>query len=136
MKRIFITAAFAALMGVLVGQTALGSTHWYESHVYFHNETSAWVWVTVYRFHFDPGTAEEGVPGKPQGAWCVAPGKSDQHGLRTRIDYVRVEISVQGCQRLPVQLNHVYDFPTKGKDASSTGNYYVRGTDGHYLVWK
>jgi hypothetical protein len=60
-----------------------------ESHVYVKNLTKAWVWITVYSRPYTGGGQYHGA----EGAWCVPPGKYDQHGLKVRIHEVRAEIS-------------------------------------------
>jgi hypothetical protein len=126
-------AATLAVLFLLTGVATAGRT--YESHVYVHNTTDAYVWVTAY------GMAENFLqpnsPGKSKGAWCIPPGKYDQHGLKTELYEIRVEVSAAGCQREPVLFNEMRGFPrdyVKGDHISRTMTYYVAGTKGKYTL--
>jgi hypothetical protein len=106
----------------------------FESHVYFDNTSDASVWVTAY----SQSECEKTMSGRPscnrggsEGAWCVAPGKYDQHGLRAHIYEVRAEVSQAGCQRHPVALNQLRGFPYSYY--KSTMTYYVHGKNGQYV---
>jgi len=98
-----------------------------ESHVYFKNDTSAYVWVTAYDGNYRLAT-------KPQlGAWCVGPHAYDQHGLHAEVGEVRAEVSATGCQHDPVLLNELRGFPFHTGHEKNTMTYYVHYTDGKYV---
>jgi hypothetical protein len=62
-----------------------------ESHVYTHNTTDNWVWITAYEPK--PGSYDE----INRGAWCVHPHSYDKHGLHAHIRRVRAEVTVRNC---------------------------------------
>jgi hypothetical protein len=72
--------------------------------------------------------------GKTVGAWCVAPGQPDQHGVSARVNEVRAEVSKDGCQR-HVVLNQLRGFPYGEHDGqlSHTMTYYIHGKNGTYV---
>jgi len=121
-----LVATCAAFM--LFSSVALAAR--YESHIYFQNNSDAYVWVTAYERNTD---IIPGQMGKTVGAWCVAPGKYDQHGVTARVNEVRAEVSAGGCQRTVV-LNELRGFPYGEHDGltSHTMTYYVHGKSGHY----
>jgi len=134
-----IKSALVVVCALLALLTGTASARHFESHIYFQNNSDAFVWVTVYTTDhtgFD-GRKFVPLPGKAIGAWCVAPGKYDQHGVTARIYEVRAEISRDGCQRLPVLVNELrgfpYDLPDGGGPVSNVMTYYVHGRNGNYV---
>jgi hypothetical protein len=120
MKTAFALAAF--LLSGLIGTGVPAGAREDQSHVYVDNSTpDAWVWVTAYTRTFS----------KSAGAWCVAPGEQDRHGLKADVAEVRVEVTHKNCAH-PVILDQRAGFP---KDAL-TMQYHVRGSKGQYTFSK
>jgi hypothetical protein len=141
LKRFLRAGAIAAFVFAMAGRAALA--HTFEGHVWLQNKSDAYVWVTAYTGdHMEMApTRWVPIPGKAVGAWCVAPGAFDKHGLRAHLYEVRVEVSAHGCQRNPVLLNQMrgfpYDIPPNLPDPRShvslTMTYYVHGKNGQYV---
>jgi hypothetical protein len=112
---------------VLAAATLLAapaSAKYNESHVWTNNDTTdAYVWVTAYR-------TDIAIP--QAGAWCVPPGKHDQHGLHATLNHVRIEVSHGGCQHTPVLRNEYRDFST---DLLVQVYRVTPKHDGSYDVW-
>jgi hypothetical protein len=114
--RIFAAVAIVALAVTLGFPGAARAT---DGHIYTHNKSYAYVWVTAYVW------APMGTT-KIAGAWCVSPGTFDKHGLRdVKVMHVRFEVSRGGCQREPQLLNVTRDFPVTGE----VWTYVVSGSD-------
>jgi hypothetical protein len=112
-----------ALCALVLSAFGAGTASAAESHIYTDNKSDAFAWITVY-----PGASHSGA----LGAWCVPPGKYDQHGLTTYVTDVQVEISHKGCQHNPVILK------TTALTHLSRGGYLkneftVRGAGGRYF---
>jgi hypothetical protein len=122
-------AATLAAAFLLAGVATAGRR--YESHIYFENKSDAFVWVTAYERNTD---IIPGQMGKTVGAWCVAPGQPDRHGVSARVNEVRAEVSAGGCQR-HVALNQLRGFPYGEHDGqfSHTMTYYIHGKNGTYV---
>jgi hypothetical protein len=104
--RILAAIAIVALAAILGFSAPARAT---EGHIYTRNNSTAYVWVTAYVW------APMGTT-KIAGAWCVSPGKYDQHGLRdVKVLHVRFELSKSGCQREPLLLNVTRSFPVTGE---------------------
>lgn len=73
-----------------------------KSFIRIRNETTNYVWVTVY-------SKPVGLYVKTVGAWCIAPKAYDDHGVTAEIKEVRAEVSAAGCQHLPVLLDKAWD---------------------------
>ena len=127
MKRILGIVALIVIGAAFAGQTARADS---ESHVYFENQSDAWVWVTAYSGTTGGGSVPVISVGKAEGAWCVPPGAFDKHGLRVAIYEVRAEVSARGCQQHPVLLNQLRGFPY-AHAGSKTMTYYIHGAKGH-----
>ncbi len=114
----FLAAAVIAVAVTFASATA--GVH--ESHIYTHNQTAdAWVWVTAHE-------VDSRATWFNKGAWCVAPGKDDQHALRANIQRVRFEVTNRaGCLH-PVVLNVYDNFPS----GLNVMNYYVTKSGSHY----
>jgi len=118
MNRLRIVAAIA-IVALAVSLGFPGVARATDGHIYTRNNSYAYVWVTAYVW------APMGTT-KIAGAWCVSPGKYDQHGLRdVKVMHVRFEVSRGGCQREPQLLNVTRDFPVTGE----VWTYVVSGSD-------
>jgi hypothetical protein len=127
-------ALAATILLAAAGFAAAPAAQADESHVYFHNKSDAWVWVTVYKGlgMIDGRALSVPSPARIYGAYCVAPGAYDQHGLRTAIYEVRAEVTHHGCSH-PVMLDQLRGFPYGNGHASNVMTYYVHGKNGHYV---
>ena len=114
--RMYAAIAIVALITTLGFPGVARAT---EGHIYTRNSSYAYVWVTAYVW------APMGTT-RIAGAWCVSPGRYDQHGLSdVKVVHVRFEVSHGGCQREPQLLNVVRDFPRTGE----VWTYTVHGSD-------
>lgn len=98
MKRLIAASLLLALTFVTAGAAdAYG-----KSFIRIRNETDKYVWVTVY-------SKPSGIYTKTVGAWCIAPGAYDDHGVTAEIKEVRAEVSAGGCQHTPMLLDKTWD---------------------------
>ena len=131
MKRIFGIIALVMLAAAFAGRPALAGR---EAHIYFRNNTDAWVWVTAYSHGvYTTYPSPMVFPGGPAGAWCVGPHQYDQHGLRISIYEVRAEVSEKGCQRHPVLLNELRGFHMDKNTDIGRMTYYIHFQNGRYV---
>jgi hypothetical protein len=115
--------AFVAAIGIAVAQmfAPAPASATDESFVMVYNGSDAYAWVTAYYTLF---------VSKQMGAWCVAPGEEDTHGLRSAIMEVRIEVSAGGCQRSPHLANRLMFFASSSmfeKAGTFRGLYKVKG---------
>ena len=132
-----IRSIVAALIVLATATGVASAKQVWESHIYFHNKSDAWVWVTAYtgdHIGFDSRKFVP-IPGKAIGAWCVAPGAYDQHGVTAHIYEVRAEVTRNSNCRHPVMLNELRGFPyaTTGDFTKNTMTYYIHGSNGRYV---
>jgi hypothetical protein len=92
----------ASLLLAMIFATAGPASAYGKSFIRIKNETDKYVWVTVY-------SRPSGIYTKTVGAWCIAPGANDDHGVTAEIKEVRAEVSTGGCQREPRILDKTYD---------------------------
>jgi len=116
MMRFFSTALCALIL--IVGLATTTSRAAGETHIYVHNETDAYVWITAYEGSYHTGGAH---------AWCVSPHSTDRHGVAVYIFDVRAEISTGGCQRNPILLDVTRAAVRGLKHGAYTFNYTAKG---------
>jgi len=99
-----------------------------KSYIRIKNDTDKYVWVTVY-------SKPSGLYSKQEGAWCIAPGAPDDHGLSAVIKEVRVEVSAGGCQRTPMVLDKTWTVMAREINQYNDLNFYgfVKLTGGFYI---
>jgi hypothetical protein len=112
-------ALCALLFVTFATRTALAA----ESHIYTDNKSDAYAWITAY-----PGASHSGA----LGAWCVPPGKYDQHGLTTHVTDVQIEVSSTGCQHNPIILK-TFLLTHLTKPGLVRNEFTVTGAKGRYI---
>ena len=112
-----------ALCALLLGAFGAGTASAAESHIYTDNKRDAYAWITVY-----PGASHSGA----LGAWCVPPGKYDQHGLTTHVTDVQIEVSSTGCQHNPIILK-TFLLTHLTKPGLVRNEFTVTGAKGRYF---
>ena len=98
-----------------------------KSFIRIKNETDKFVWVTVY-------SRPSGLYTKTVGAWCIAPGAYDDHGVTAEIKEVRAEVSAGGCQHTPMLLDKTWDVQAReivNNDVTFYG--FVKHISGIYI---
>lgn len=106
-----------------------------QSHIYTHNQSDTGVWVTVYsgqREYTDVSHGQYRFVYTNRGAWCVGPGKTDEHGLSAQILHVRFEITKTTNCAHPVLIDNTQEY---APDAFEE-HYQVGGSKGTYTISK
>ena len=116
MKNFSATALCALLFVALVPSTS--NAYPIDAHIYTHNETAAFVWVSV------DNTA--------RGGWCVPARGRIQHSPQTIPTEVRAEFFKAACKRGARLYEQVLPFPQTGglavyRATSDTGGYHFTG---------
>jgi hypothetical protein len=117
-KRIHILAV-AAMCALFSAFAPTPASAW-SAHIYTHNTSDAYAWVTAYSGSFHSGV---------QGAWCVPPGKYDKHGLSALVRYVYIEVSQGRCQGHIIAKE---ELDTRNK--ANVQEYRVTGHSGQYVI--
>ncbi|HEY5258432.1 MAG TPA: hypothetical protein VIJ12_08650 [Candidatus Baltobacteraceae bacterium] len=128
MKLRFSIICLVSMFAAFVLTSSTGFAAGSESHIYTNNKSDSWVWITVYQdTSGGPQWGGYSSNEKNIGAWCVAPGQFDKHGVHADIYSVRAEVTYSGCSH-PVRADLRQSFDRH----YYVGVYTLTGSNGHY----
>jgi hypothetical protein len=100
MKKLTVTALCALLFLTLAPRAASAANYPIEPHIYTHNTSDAFVWISV------DNTAK--------GGWCVNPRRHNQQSLQTLPTEVRADFYKAACKRGQPLYDQARPFPKTG----------------------